>query len=188
MSLQSPKPVMMLTAVILIFSIAWPFSARVEAKGRKGKFASRSKSSKRSIAKRGNRHSKKGATALLEDNVAVIPERYPIAPDRIEVIESGSAPSPDLARYLSLPPPSPRPPQDPSEIDPTRRKPLKIDGSRALQIQQALKKRGFYTGELTGVYDEATVEAMRRFQTQEKILATGYPTAHALKRLGLTSW
>jgi len=120
--------------------------------------------------------------------VAVIPDNYPIAPDRIEVIESGSATSPDLARYLNLPPPSPRPPQDPSETDPTRHKPLKIDGSRALQIQQALKQRGFYTGELTGIYDEATVEAMRRFQTQEKIPATGYPTAHALKRLGLASW
>jgi peptidoglycan hydrolase-like protein with peptidoglycan-binding domain len=65
------------------------------------------------------------------------------------------------------------------------RKPLKIDGARALQIQEALKQRGFYSGELTGEYDQATVEAMRRFQTQEKIPATGYPTAHALKRLGL---
>jgi peptidoglycan hydrolase-like protein with peptidoglycan-binding domain len=59
--------------------------------------------------------------------------------------------------------------------------------SRALQIQQALKRRGFYTAEMTGEYDEATVEAMRRFQTQEKIRATGYPTAHALKRLGLAN-
>jgi hypothetical protein len=191
MSLQSPKPVTILSAVFLILSVAWPSSARVEAKGRKGKSTSRSKSSKRSIAKRGKRHSKKGAAALLEDNVAVIPETYPIAPDRIEVIESGSAPSSDLARYLSLPPPSPQKPQDPSDndpISPTRGKPIKIDGARALQIQEALRQRGFYTGELTGVYDQATVEAMRRFQTQEKIPATGYPTAHALKRLGLTSW
>jgi Putative peptidoglycan binding domain len=187
MSLQSPKHLTLLTAVFFIIFVAWPFSARVEAKGRKGKSVSRSKSSKRSSAKRGNRRSNKGARSLLEDNVAVIPDHYPIAPDRIEVIESGSASSPDVARYLNLPPPSPRPPQDPSETDPTRRKPLKIDGSRALQIQQALKQRGFYTGELTGVYDDATVEAMRRFQTQEQIPATGYPTAHALKRLGLTN-
>jgi Putative peptidoglycan binding domain len=187
MSLQSPKPLALLTAFLLILSAAGPFSARVEAKGRKGKSVSRSKSSNRYSAKRGKRRSNKGVRSLLEDNVAVIPDHYPIAPDRIEVIESGSASSPDVARYLKLPPPSPRPPQDPSEIDPTRRKPLKIDGSRALQIQQALKQRGFYAGELTGVYDEATVEAMRRFQTQEKIPATGYPTAHALKRLGLAN-
>jgi Putative peptidoglycan binding domain len=188
MSLQSPKPLTLLTAVLLIICVAWPFCARVEAKGRKGKQGARSKSSSRSSAKRGKRHSNKRASALLEDNVAVIPENYPIAPDRIEVIESGSASSPDVARYLHLPPPSPQKPQDPSETDPTRGKPLKIDGSRALQIQQALKQRGFYTGELTGVYDQATVEAMRSFQTQEKIPATGYPTAHALKRLGLASW
>jgi hypothetical protein len=188
MSLHSPKHLTLLTAVLLFIFAAWPFSARVEAKGRKGKSVSRSKSSNRYSAKRGKRRSNKGARSLLEDNVAVIPDHYPIAPDRIEVIESGSASSPDVARYLKLPPPSPRPPQDPSEIDPTRRKPLKIDESRALQIQQALKQRGFYTGELTGVYDEATVEAMRRFQTQEQIPATGYPTAHALKRLGLASW
>jgi peptidoglycan hydrolase-like protein with peptidoglycan-binding domain len=57
--------------------------------------------------------------------------------------------------------------------------------SRALQIQLALKRRGFYTGEMTGEYDDATIESMRRFQTQQKIPVTGYPTAHALKRLGL---
>jgi len=187
MSLHSPKSLTLLTAVLLIIFVAWPFSARVEAKGRKGKPGARSKSSNRSYAKRGKRRSNKGATSLLEDNVAVIPEHYPIAPDRIEVIESGSASSPDVARYLYLPPPSSQKPQDPSETDPTRRKPLKIDESRALQIQQALKQRGFYTGELTGVYDQATVEAMRRFQTQENIPATGYPTAHALKRLGLAN-
>jgi putative peptidoglycan binding protein len=186
MVLQSPKPLTLLTAVLLIISVAWPFSARVEAKGRKGKSASRSKSHKRSSARRGKRHSNKGA--LIEDKVALIPDTYPIAPDRIEVIESGSAPSPDLKRYLNLPPPSPQTPKNSSENDPsslTRRKPLKIDSARALQIQEALKRRGFYTGELSGEYDQATVDAMRRFQTQEKIPATGYPTAHALKRLGL---
>src|SRR5262252_6524062 len=188
MTLQSPKPLTLLTAVLLTICVAWSSPSHVEAKGRRGKSASHSKSSKRSFAKRGKRHSDKGASALLEDKVAAIPETYPIAPDRIEVIEGGSASSPEVARYLNLPPPSPQTPRDLSETDPTRRKPLKIDESRALQIQQALKRRGFYTGELTGVYDQATVEAMRSFQTQEKIPATGYPTAHALKRLGLASW
>jgi hypothetical protein len=127
----------------------------------------------------------------MTDNVAGIPKSYPIARDRIEVIESGSASSPDLSRYLNPPRPSTRTLQDSSETDlrsPTRGKPLKIDESRALQIQQALKQRGFYSGEMTGVYDQATIEAMRRFQTREKIPVTGYPTAHALKRLGLASW
>lgn len=184
MPLQSPKPLTLVTAVLLIICVAWPFSFQVEAKGRKGKPGARSKSSKRSTAKRGRRHSNRA----VADNVAGIPESYPIARDRIEVIETGSPSSPDLGRYLNPPLPSPQRPPDSSETDlrsPTRGKPLKIDESRAFQIQQALKRRGFYTGEMTGVYDQATIEAMRRFQTQEKIPATGYPTAHALKRLGL---
>jgi hypothetical protein len=185
---QSPKPLRLLTAVILIIFFAWPFSVRVEAKGRKSQYASRSKSSKRTSARRAPRRSNRAAN---ESEVAAIPETYPIAPDRIEVIESGAAPTPELSRYLSLPPPRSQPPQEAPDADPnllTKRKALKIDESRTLQIQQALKQRGFYTGELTGAYDQATVEAMRSFQTQEKIPVTGYPTAHALKRLGLASW
>src|SRR5262245_55112241 len=131
MLLQSPKPFTLLIAVILTISVACPFSARVEAKGKKGKHGARSKSSSRSSAKRGKRHSNKRASALLEDNVAAIPDNYPIAPDRIEVIEGGSTSSPDVARYLYLPPPSPQKPQDASDTDPTMRKPLKVDGSRA---------------------------------------------------------
>ncbi len=191
MPLQSPKPLTLLTAVLLTIFFACPFPASVEAKERNGKSASRSKSSKRSsisAAKRDKRRSKK---TMRDSDVAAIPADYPIAPDRIEVIESGSASSPDLARFLNPPLPSPQTPQDSPETElrsPTRGKPLKIGASRALQIQQALKQRGFYEGELTGVYDQATIEAMRRFQTRERILATGYPTAHALKRLGLANW
>ena len=185
MLMQSPKTLRLLIAVLLVICVAWPFSAHVEAKGRKGKSASRSKSSKRYSAKRGRRHSNRA----VADKMAGIPESYPISQrDRIEVIENGSALSPDLARRQNPPLPPPQTPRDSSETNlrsPTRGKPLKIDVSRALQIQQALKQRGFYPGEMTGVYDQATIEAMRRFQTQERIPATGYPTAHALKRLGL---
>src|SRR5262249_21187980 len=89
-------------------------------------------------------------------------------------------------------PPLPRAttPQDPTEPDlsaPKQRKNVKIDEGRALQIQRALKQRGFYNGELTGVYDKDTIEAMRRFQINQDIPATGYPTAHALKRRGWAS-
>jgi Putative peptidoglycan binding domain len=187
MSLQSPKPLALLTTFFLIISVAWPLSARVEAKGRKGKSASRSKSSKRSTAKRGQRRSNKAAD---DRDLAVIPENYPIAPDRIEVIESGADSASALEISRNLKPPRSQKPQDSSDADLpllSKRKGLKIDESRALQIQQALKQRGFYTGEMTGVYDQATIEAMRSFQTQEKIPATGYPTAHALKRLGLAN-
>ena len=175
-----------LLAVAILICVAWPFSASVEAKEKKSKSASRSKSSKRFSSKRGRRHSNK----FVEDN-APIPTTYPIAPDHIEVIESGAASSPDLSRHLNPPLPRANTPQDTSEPDlsaPKQRKNVKIDESRALQIQRALKQRGFYSGELTGVYDSDTIEAMRRFQIDQNISATGYPTAHALKRLGLASW
>jgi peptidoglycan hydrolase-like protein with peptidoglycan-binding domain len=60
-----------------------------------------------------------------------------------------------------------------------------MDSARVVQIQQALARQGYYSGEMSGVYDEATVDAMHRFQLAQRIGATGYPTAQALKRLGL---
>jgi peptidoglycan hydrolase-like protein with peptidoglycan-binding domain len=60
-----------------------------------------------------------------------------------------------------------------------------IPRERVREIQQALIERGFLEGPPTGVYDAQTVEAMKRFQHAEGIEETGYPTAHALYRLGL---
>jgi hypothetical protein len=99
------------------------------------------------------------------------------ASDRIEVVEWGSKPS---NAGQALPTPTPVKPGVSS-----RRYDVEMDPGRVQQIQQALISRGFLTGEPTSVYDEATVEAMRQFQVSQKIDATGYPTAHALKRLGL---
>lgn len=70
----------------------------------------------------------------------------------------------------------------------SRRIEVSIDRERITEIQQALSQKGFYTGEPTGVWDDVTYDAMKRFQISQRIDATGYPTAHALKRLGLTSW
>ncbi|MCS6817816.1 MAG: peptidoglycan-binding protein [Blastocatellia bacterium] len=60
-----------------------------------------------------------------------------------------------------------------------------IPRERVREIQLALIERGFLEGPPTGVYDARTVEAMKRFQQAEGIEVTGYPTAHALYRLGL---
>lgn len=67
----------------------------------------------------------------------------------------------------------------------TKRIEVEIEPARVTQIQQALTARGFLSGEPSGVYDEGTIEAMRQFQISQKIDVTGYPTAQALKRLGL---
>lgn len=105
-----------------------------------------------------------------------IPPPLLAASDRIEVVEWGTKPS--SGTLLPAPPPL-------KPLVSTRRYEVDIDPARVLQIQQALITRGFLSGEPTSVYDEATIEAMRLFQLSQKIDATGYPTAHALKRLGL---
>jgi hypothetical protein len=66
-----------------------------------------------------------------------------------------------------------------------RRMDVEIEAHRVIQIQKALKERGFYSSEPSGIYDDETFEGMKAFQAKERIDVTGYPTAHALKRLGL---
>jgi peptidoglycan hydrolase-like protein with peptidoglycan-binding domain len=60
-----------------------------------------------------------------------------------------------------------------------------IPPARVVEIQQALIKRNYLQAPPTGVYDAATVSAMKAFQTAHKLEPTGYPTAQALDRLGL---
>lgn len=64
----------------------------------------------------------------------------------------------------------------------------KMEGERIKQIQEALAKKGYYAGEISGQYDDMTISAMRRFQEEHKIDVTGYATAQSLKLLGLTDW
>ncbi|NBO64568.1 MAG: hypothetical protein EBU88_06950 [Acidobacteria bacterium] len=121
-----------------------------------------------------------------------IPGKYPIAPDQIEVIEHNSSlvasrpselPRPTVRTRTTQSPVAPTPSAQPSALK--RRFNTKIESNRVVEIQSALSDRGLYEGTPSGNYDQATIEAMRQFQVREKIPATGYPTAHALKRLGL---
>lgn len=64
----------------------------------------------------------------------------------------------------------------------------KMEGERIKQIQEALAKKGYYSGEISGQYNDATVEAMRKFQEEHRVDVTGYATAQSLKLLGLTDW
>jgi Putative peptidoglycan binding domain len=112
----------------------------------------------------------------------------PAYPDSIEVIEYGSSDSADLRRLLNMPNTRITSSDSTDLAAPPKRVNVRMDASRVFEIQQALTSKGFYQGEMTGVYDDSTVDAMRRFQLKENILATGYPTAHALRRLGLAKW
>src|SRR6476661_3944921 len=60
-----------------------------------------------------------------------------------------------------------------------------IDGGRAREIQQALVREHYLTGEPTGTWDSATQEAMRRYQSDQGWQSKTVPDSRALIRLGL---
>lgn len=182
---------LLLTCLLAVAVLISANTISVEAKGKKKKAVAssakskksktvRSKSARRTVAKRGKR-----SRRYAEEKYAPDPSPK-IVPDRIEVLEYGSTNSSELSKLLSPPQPGSQLSNDVGTITPSRK--VNIDTMRVIQIQQALASRGFYSGETSGNYDEATIDAMRRFQSTNQISATGYPTAHALKRLGLASW
>ena len=61
-----------------------------------------------------------------------------------------------------------------------------IPPERVTEIQRALIKMGYLDGPPSGQYDDGTVEAMKQFQSANQLPATGMPSAHALKRLGVS--
>jgi murein L,D-transpeptidase YcbB/YkuD len=61
-----------------------------------------------------------------------------------------------------------------------------IQSERVIEIQTALIKAGVLEGPATGQYDEATSAAMKKFQVNHGLPATGLPSAHTLKRLGVS--
>jgi hypothetical protein len=68
---------------------------------------------------------------------------------------------------------------------PANRLVAEIAQGRVVEIQNALIKAGAFVGPATGVYDQATFEAMTSFQSRRGLGATGMPTAEALKALGV---
>jgi peptidoglycan hydrolase-like protein with peptidoglycan-binding domain len=60
-----------------------------------------------------------------------------------------------------------------------------IDSSRASEIQQALIREHYLTGEPTGQWDSATISAMQKFQGDQGWQTKLTPDSRALKKLGL---
>ena len=58
---------------------------------------------------------------------------------------------------------------------------------RIRDIQAALQKDGSYDGELTGKWDAATMDAMKKYQDKNGISPTGKIDAASLNKLGLGS-
>jgi len=167
-----------------------------EAAGARARKRTRSARAKRAARRALQRRtiSKRRVPSRTSRATAPVPGSYPLAPDQIEVIEHGPAAQSSAHPLTALPRPAARANANPNANHSSlpampnisrRRISTRIDGDRVIEIQQALRDRGIFEGEPTGVYDESTIESMRRFQLKERINATGYPTAHALKRLGL---
>ena len=60
-----------------------------------------------------------------------------------------------------------------------------IDSSRATEIQQALIREHYMTGEPTGKWDSTTIAAMRKFQSDQGWQTKLMPDSRALVKLGL---
>jgi hypothetical protein len=61
----------------------------------------------------------------------------------------------------------------------------KIDSERALAIQQALVRQHYLTGEPTGTWNQASEDAMRRYQADHGWQSKTVPDSRALISLGL---
>ena len=61
----------------------------------------------------------------------------------------------------------------------------KIDGDRTLQIQQALIKQHYLSGEASGKWDASTEDALRRYQGDNGWQNKTVPDSRALIKLGL---
>ncbi len=60
-----------------------------------------------------------------------------------------------------------------------------IDSERAQQIQQALVREHYMTGAPSGKWDDATQQALRRYQADQGWQSKSVPDSRALIRLGL---
>lgn len=60
-----------------------------------------------------------------------------------------------------------------------------IESTRVMEIQQALIREHYLTGEPTGNWDETTQAAMRKYQSDQGWQTRLMPDSRALKKLGL---
>ena len=59
-------------------------------------------------------------------------------------------------------------------------------GNEVISIQQELKDRGLYNGNVDGIFGSATESAVKRFQQQQGLTADGIAGPQTLAKLGIT--
>ena len=62
---------------------------------------------------------------------------------------------------------------------------LQLDEKQVSELQNALHEKGFAVGRVDGIVGPKTMSAIRNFQSQEGLTATGQPDLQTLKALGL---
>ncbi len=62
---------------------------------------------------------------------------------------------------------------------------LNLDERKVSELQQALNEKGFAVGTVDGIIGPRTTGALRNFQSQEGLTATGQPDQQTLKALGI---
>src|SRR5262245_10237578 len=73
-----------------------------------------------------------------------------------------------------------------SDTTPSRPTSSGIPPERVTEIQNALIKVGYLDGPATGQYDDNTIEAMKQYQSANRLPQTGLPSAPVLKKLGVS--
>ena len=61
-----------------------------------------------------------------------------------------------------------------------------IPTERVTEIQNALIKAGYMQGPASGQYDDDTIQAMKQFQSANRLSGSGMPSASTLKKLGVS--
>jgi len=62
---------------------------------------------------------------------------------------------------------------------------LQLNEKQVSELQNALNEKGFAVGRVDGIVGPETMRAIRNFQNQEGLTATGQPDPQTLKALGL---
>ncbi len=60
-------------------------------------------------------------------------------------------------------------------------------GDEVKQIQEKLKRWGYYTGEVDGIYGSETMEAIKNFQEKNSLTVDGIAGVETLKAIGINS-